>query len=122
MATSQISTIRSTATARIQSIDWATHQHRTKAIALAVAVGCYLTFLALRGAYRLGITARQLWEKYELSAKIAGATAALKTELSNITPISIRVDEVRTFAAVAQSRLANFADSAKSEALAITGK
>jgi hypothetical protein len=109
-----------------KNIDWIqtgrnllTYAYR---VALVLAVACYLTFLALRGVYRLGITARSLWIKYEVSAKIAAAVAALKTEFDNVQPVSVRVAEVRSFATVAQSKIADFTESTKSEVLAITGK
>jgi len=117
-----ISTVRSTATVQIKSIDWATHQRRAKAIALTVATMLYLTFLAARATYRLGMTARALWLKYELSAKIAAAVVALKTEFDAIAPLSVRVDEVRDFADNFKVQALDFSELVKAEAKAITGK
>jgi hypothetical protein len=116
-----LSTARTAAAARLQSIDWATHQRKAKAIALGIAVTLYLMFLALRGAYRLGLAARALWIKYELSSKLTAVAGAIKSEVANITPLSVRVAEVRAIVAAAQLQLAKFGDSVKAEAQAITG-
>jgi hypothetical protein len=116
-----LSTARTAAAARLQAIDWATHQRRAKAIALGIAVACYLAFLALRGAYRLGLAARALWIKYELTAKLTAVAGAIKSEVASITPLSVRVAEVRAIVAAAQLQLAKFGDSVKTEADAITG-
>jgi hypothetical protein len=95
-------------------------KRRAKAIALGVAVACYLVFLALRGAYRLGLAARDLWVKYELTAKLTAVAGALKSEIASITPLSVRVAEVKAIVAVAQLQLVEFGNSVKSEAKAIT--
>jgi len=115
-----LSTVRNTAAAKLQSIDWATHQRRAKAIALGIAVTIYLAFLALRGAYRLGLAARALWVKYELTAKLIAVAGVIKSEIANITPLSVRVVEVRAIVAAAKLQLIEFGNSVKSEANAIT--
>jgi len=91
-ALAQLTSLRSKASARISSINWVKVRTYLYNAAVAFGVALYLVYIAGRTALSTARNAKALWLKYEISAKIQTAIAAVCSE---VPPLAVRIIEVK---------------------------
>jgi len=91
-ALAQLTSLRAKASARISSINWVKVRTYLYNAAVAFGVALYLVYIAGRAALSTAKNAKALWMKYEVSAKIQTAIAAIRSE---VPPLAARIIEVK---------------------------
>ena len=111
-AITQLSTLRIKASTSVSAIDWAKVRTYLYNAAVAVGVAIYLIYLAGCSAINAGCNAKALWIKYEMSAKIRRAIAAVRSEVPSL---SVRIAEVKRAYSVFAAKVRGIVASAKAD-------
>ena len=122
MTAQTFSTLKTQAAEQFAAVNWPKHQRRAQNILVAVGVCLYLAFLAVKAAVNAGKTARALWIKYEITAKLQSAFEAIKSEIAAQPALSSRVAEVRAFYVSTAAKALSTAAAMRSDFDAIKGQ
>ena len=112
-------------TSNPSNIDWA-QTGRTLLgwlynVAVVVGVAFYLCYLACEFSFNLGCTVRGLWIKYEITAKLAAAKAAIAAEFKALPGLSVRFAEVKAAYALFGGKVTSTFDAMKADYSAMRG-